>query len=511
MLRGSFAKGLVEGLAKSSARGIQGAMDDLDNRLSRLSDKRINKMTTELPRYKKELAENDEQIKMLAGLLNVNGDSRGMEIMHSLIVNDGWEKAKVLVPQIHTKLVRNGLKAGDYLGLSYTDQKGDRVMPTSKSLANLVTMPLNVPSGEVDQEALKGSGFSLLNFITRGTNNVEKYASKRMAGDLAFAGYSKKDLEPKFQALPTAGKVTINQFDLELGKSYASDLQLINAKVDSLQQQNNPQDKAEINRLKKLSAKTSQIISNLGVKEFTTTTRKSNFNQIVDLTSDAFDVEMTLLPSGQWQTVRGAKEAGNTAVALGNQITDELAWAHKGGRADTTSANLGSTARGFLPNELKDKLKNSDMLKFNNFAYEPTTFATIAASNGYKLKRVTKDDIINNNALDLNNGQPYLTIGDKVNIKNIPRTSKKTDIKNDSSITQDDDQITFDTYAEEWKTFTKNRASQNRFGVLARKIANTLLASGVSYTEAELKDEFKTITGSGWIPFYGDITNPNAK
>lgn len=506
MLRGSFAQGLVEGLAKSSARGIQGAMDDLDSRLSRLSDKRINKMTTELPRYKKELAENEEQIKMLSNLLNVNGDNRGMQIMHSLIVDEGWETTKARVPQIHAKLVRNGQKAGDYLGLSYTDQKGDRVIPNAKSLANLITMPLNVPSGEIDKEALEGSGFSLLNFITRGNNKVEQYAQKRLSQDVAFAGFTKKDLQPKFDALPTAGKIKIDEFDLELGKSYSSDLQLINARIDSLESANNPQNKPEIDKLKKLAAKTSTIISNLGVKEFTPTTRKSNYNQMVDLTSDAFNVEMTLLPNGTWQTVGGAKESGDTAVSLGNQIVDELAWAHKGGRSDTTSANLGSTARGFLPDELKDKLKNSNMLKFDNFAYEPTTFAMIAASNGYKLKRVTKQDIVDGEA-DLNNGQPYLTIGDKVTVKPKPRTNKKTDIKNTNQTNEIDEDEVVSAFGNSWNTLIKDNASSGKFKVEADKIKNYLLSRGVTYTEAELKEEFRSITGSNWQ--YGDITTVN--
>ena len=36
----SFGMGLLEGLAKSSSKGINDAMNDLDNRVSRLSEKK---------------------------------------------------------------------------------------------------------------------------------------------------------------------------------------------------------------------------------------------------------------------------------------------------------------------------------------------------------------------------------------------------------------------------------------------------------------------------------------
>ena len=63
MLRGSFATGFVEGLAKSSARGIQDAMDDLDGRLSRLSEKRMARTTTEQARHRQDFRQNEEEMK----------------------------------------------------------------------------------------------------------------------------------------------------------------------------------------------------------------------------------------------------------------------------------------------------------------------------------------------------------------------------------------------------------------------------------------------------------------
>ena len=51
-LSSAFTRGLFAGLAKSSAKGIQDAMDDLDGRLSRLSEKEwlgqlLNKLDTD--------------------------------------------------------------------------------------------------------------------------------------------------------------------------------------------------------------------------------------------------------------------------------------------------------------------------------------------------------------------------------------------------------------------------------------------------------------------------------
>ena len=40
-LSSSFTRGLFKGLAQGTTKGVQDAMDTLDSRLSRLSDKRI--------------------------------------------------------------------------------------------------------------------------------------------------------------------------------------------------------------------------------------------------------------------------------------------------------------------------------------------------------------------------------------------------------------------------------------------------------------------------------------
>ena len=56
-LSSAFTRGLFAGLAKSSAKGIQDAMDDLDGRLSRLSEKRMARTTTEQARHRQDFRE----------------------------------------------------------------------------------------------------------------------------------------------------------------------------------------------------------------------------------------------------------------------------------------------------------------------------------------------------------------------------------------------------------------------------------------------------------------------
>ena len=141
----------------------------------------------------------------------------------------------------------------------------------------------------------------------------------------------------------------------------------------------------------------------------------------------------------------------------------------------------------------------------------PTEFSFIAAQNGYKTIIVTKDMIIgigkDGTFADKNNGQPYLALGEKIKANTqVIRKPKKTITKN-TTTDNDDEQIIFDNFNAKWLNLTKDRASPNKFAVAARQIRNYLLNRGVTYTEAELKNEFSLITnGSEWKPSYGSIT-----
>jgi len=139
----SFLEGLVTGTAKSVSRGVQGAMDDFDDRLSRLSEKRIQKMTTEKARFDQEFRENEKEIKFLANLLNSNGGKRGMEVLQSIIRKEGGiEGAKAIIPSIVEKINLENTTAEKYLKLPEIQGDGSRRIVTSKQLANSITIPM---------------------------------------------------------------------------------------------------------------------------------------------------------------------------------------------------------------------------------------------------------------------------------------------------------------------------------------------------------------------------------
>ena len=58
-----FVKGLVKGTAQSTTKGVQDAMDTLDGRLSRLSEKRMARATTEQARHRQDFRDNEEEMK----------------------------------------------------------------------------------------------------------------------------------------------------------------------------------------------------------------------------------------------------------------------------------------------------------------------------------------------------------------------------------------------------------------------------------------------------------------
>ena len=261
----SFGIGLLEGLAKSSSKGINDAMNDLDNRVSRLSEKKINREINERGRFDKDFQGNEEQIKFLANQLNANGGTRGMEVLHSLINKEGWTGTQALVPSIVKRLNSNGLVAGDtYMPLGETID-GYKI-PSSKQLTNLITIPMNIGDDSLDEDALKGTGMGILNIFARGEDNVAKYVSRRIKADRALAGAS--NLKPDFGELSVASDINVDKFDLQLGKSYAADLKLIRGRIDQLGE-NAPE--ALIAEEKRFA----NLMSNIGDKQLTVAQQKS--------------------------------------------------------------------------------------------------------------------------------------------------------------------------------------------------------------------------------------------
>lgn len=154
-----------------------------------------------------------------------------MEVLHSLINKEGWTGTKAIVPSIVKRLNSNGLIAGEtYMPLGQNEE-GYKI-PSSKQLANLITIPMNIGDDSLDKDALKGTGMGILNIFSRGEDKVAEYVSKRIKADRALAGAS--NLKPDFGELSAASDITVDKFDLQLGQSYAADLKLIRGRIDQL-------------------------------------------------------------------------------------------------------------------------------------------------------------------------------------------------------------------------------------------------------------------------------------
>ena len=122
-----FALGLVKGLATSTTKGVNDAMNDLDGRLSRLSEKRLARATTEQARHRQEFQGNENDMKSLVSLTPLVVDVAnplgpdGEGIMHSLITSNGWNGAKALVPQIVKKMATTNMSASQVLKFKAAD------------------------------------------------------------------------------------------------------------------------------------------------------------------------------------------------------------------------------------------------------------------------------------------------------------------------------------------------------------------------------------------------------
>ena len=290
----SFGMGLLEGLAKSTTKGVNDAMNDLDDRVSRLSEKKINREINERGRFDEDFRGNEEEIKFLANQLNVNGGTRGMEVLHSLINKESWTGAKALVPSIVKRLNSNGLVAGDtYMPLGETVD-GYKI-PSSKQLANLITIPMNIGDDSLDDDALKGTGMGILNIFARGEDNVAKYVSNRIKADRALAGAS--NLKPDFGELSAASDINVDKFDLQLGQSYAADLKLIRGRIDQLGEEAPEALIAEEKRF-------ASLISNIGDKQLTVAQQKSTKGSYESMLSSYANIGGRLEYDGSWNSIK---------------------------------------------------------------------------------------------------------------------------------------------------------------------------------------------------------------
>jgi len=499
MLNKNFARGLVEGLAKSTARGVQDAMDSLDDRISRLSEKKINREINERGRYDKDFRGNEEQIKYLANQLNINGGTRGMEVLHSLINKEGWEGTKALVPSIVKRLNANGLIAGDtYMPLGQTPE-GYKI-PSSKQLANIITIPMNIGDDSLDEEALKGTGMGMLNIFSRAQDKVAEYTAKRVRADRALAGVSGK--APDYGELSPALGVDVNKFDLLLGQSYEADLKLIRGRIDQL---SNKAPQALLDQEKKLSS----LIDNIGDKQLTEPQKVRSTGTYESYFSTYANIGGRLELDGSWNSANKKYKNAGISSDFATKFTSHIVWAKSAnGRGENQQ-----TARGFIPSTAKGNFPNLSDSIFDE-PLEPNTMLKFASRNGMDVMKVTREMIKTGDFEDKNNGNPYLIVSDKIEfdisemgdrsslVSGIPNNTvfnnaqqKQTQVKN-----VPDFGLTNQVSSNELVTsFTNAPTSTN-----ARKFKKYFSSQNIN-SEQDRKAEFKRLTNKDWLNNYGSI------
>ena len=499
MLNKNFARGLVEGLAKSTARGVQDAMDSLDDRISRLSEKKINREINERGRYDKDFRGNEEQIKYLANQLNINGGTRGMEVLHSLINKEGWEGTKALVPSIVKRLNANGLIAGEtYMPLGQTPE-GYKI-PSSKQLANLITIPMNIGDDSLDKEALKGTGMGILNIFSRAEDNVAKYTARRIKADRALAGVSGK--APDYGELSPALGVDVDKFDLQLGQSYAADLKLIRGRIDQL---GDKAPQALLDQEKKLAS----LIDNISDKQLTQPQQVRAKGSYEESFSTFANIDGRLELDGSWNSANKKYKNAGIASDFANKFKDLVVWSKSSnGRGENQQ-----TARGFIPSTAKGNFMNLSDSVFDK-PLEPNTMLEYAARNGMDVMKVTREMIKTGDFEDKNNGNPYLIVSGKIEFdisemggkssltSGIPKNTvfnntqqKQTQVKN-----VPDFGLTNQVSSNELVTsFTNAPTSTN-----ARKFKKYFASKNIN-SEQGRKEEFKRLTNKDWLNNYGSI------
>tara|TARA_R110000824_G_scaffold310906_1_gene498170 strand:+ start:2532 stop:4007 length:1476 start_codon:yes stop_codon:yes gene_type:complete len=488
----SFGMGLLEGLAKSTTKGVNDAMNDLDDRVSRLSEKKINREINERGRFDEDFRGNEEEIKFLANQLNVNGGTRGMEVLHSLINKESWTGAKALVPSIVKRLNSNGLVAGDtYMPLGETVD-GYKI-PSSKQLANLITIPMNIGDDSLDDDALKGTGMGILNIFARGEDNVAKYVSNRIKADRALAGAS--NLKPDFGELSVASDINVDKFDLQLGQSYAADLKLIRGRIDQLGEEAPEALIAEEKRF-------ASLISNIGDKQLTVAQQKSTKGSYESMLSSYANIGGRLEYDGSWNSVN--KKAVNAGIAsdFSTKFKDTVMWAKSvNGRGENQQ-----TARGFIPATLANEFsKISDT--FFDKPIEPNTMIELAARNGIDVMRVSKEMIATGDYEDKNNGNPYIVATGKIefDMAELNNSATTSGLPNNKVFKQSKpDKLTPLGTVKMDLNVLKTTFANKPTGTSARMWKKYFTQENV-VTEQDRKNQFKQNTGKDWLSTYGSI------
>jgi len=471
---GDFGLGLIEGLATSSAKGIQKAMDDLDGRVSRLSEIRMNKAATEMPRYKKEFRENEEELKSLAAALGADG--RG--ILHSLITSEGgYSYAKSVVPAVVKKMQETNMSASQIL--KYKPTEGYE-MPTTKQLSELITIPMNIPDLDYGK-ALEGSGSNILNIFASSEDAIPKYVKRTIESDMALSGLSEKPVS--YGEIGAAGSLTVDRFELSLTNNLKENLPKLKAAFE------NETDPAKKKKLGERVFQTEMAILGQSDKPLTDAQKRSHVGSFTTSAAEYAQIKGDVnRVTGDWISLN-EKNLNNRIVRdQGQEMAEALAWT-KFNKADY-GLGYEQTARGLVPSNLKKLGIDFKGLEGKEGEYvDPMRIMHAAASNGYKIAIVPASD----------NMPPYITISNEkveyVKMPGVPDPNKtgftKTTEETISKIDSDKTILSA-------KNKLLNASDVTLQRVHAATIKNRLETLGVT----DWKTEFKRIAGFDWKEEY---------
>ena len=468
-LSSSFTEGLISGLAKSTAKGIQGAMDDLDGRLSRLSEKRMSRATTEQARHRQDFRENEEEMKSLVAALGPDGAG----IMHSLINENSFNGAKAIVPLVVKKMQDTKMSASQILNYKAADGS---TPPSIKQLTDLVTIPMNIPDLDYGK-ALEGSGSHILNIFTNSEDGISKYAKKYIETDAALSGATFDKVD--YGEVGAAGTLTVDRFELGLTNNLKDNLTKLRAASENEKDLNKKKEYKERAHIVEVT------IANRTDKPLTEPQKRSNKGSFNKSASEYAQIDGQIdFRTGDW--ISSKANAFNAKVASDEaaKATEALAW---------TKLNRGEnekSAQGLVPSKLPDNFVGLDGNE-GQFV-SPDRLIHAALNNGYTVRIVAKTDT----------SDPYVTIGGKAGYDADLIGKDNNDKVGDPSKTvfivggtDKFPEVSANSVVISAITKIRNNPNDKNAKIQARVIKNVLVND---YGVTNYKEAFKKLSGLDW-------------
>tara|TARA_R100001510_G_C7647544_1_gene204869 strand:- start:396 stop:1832 length:1437 start_codon:yes stop_codon:yes gene_type:complete len=464
-----FVKGLVKGTAQSTTKGVQDAMDTLDGRLSRLSEKRMARATTEQARHRQDFRDNEEEMKSLVAALGPEGAG----IMHSLINENSYSGAKAIVPLVVKKMQDTKMSAAQVLNYKRADGSEP---PSIKQLTDLVTIPMNIPDLDYGK-ALEGSGSHILNIFTNSEDGISKYAKKYIETDAALSGATFDKVD--YGEIGTAGTLTVDRFELGLTNNLKDNL--VKLKAASV----NEKDPDKKKEYKERAHVVEVTIANRTDKPLTEPQKRSNKGSFNKSASEYAQIDGDIdFRTGDWISSKANAFNAKVASDEASKGAEALAW------SKLNRGEKDKSAQGLVPNKLPEGFVGLQGNEGQNVSADRLIHA--ALSNGYTVRVVAKTDV----------SDPYITIGGKAGYNNeLIGKDKEDNTVDDPSktvfIVRGKDTLpNVRTNSDIISAISKIRANPNdpNAKIQAGVIKNVLAEYGVT----NYKEAFKELSGLDW-------------